>query len=121
MLSQRRMHAATMAPVTSAFLAGLMGLFIVTGSAAGDRLRLLGRHRRRRRLAVRDLVLVGFLVHLVLCEGDLVLLLQNLRLVLEDALQHVVRHQFLVARRSEERRVGKECVSTCRSRWSPYH
>ena len=27
--------------------------------------------------------------------------------------------QILV--RSEERRVGKECVSTCRSRWSPYH
>src|SRR3546814_12264201 len=27
----------------------------------------------------------------------------------------------LVPRRSEERRVGKECVSACRSRWSPYH
>src|SRR3546814_2698346 len=26
-----------------------------------------------------------------------------------------------VGGRSEERRVGKECVSTCRSRWSPYH
>src|SRR3546814_20841550 len=26
-----------------------------------------------------------------------------------------------VIERSEERRVGKECVSTCRSRWSPYH
>src|SRR3546814_19319516 len=26
-----------------------------------------------------------------------------------------------VVNRSEERRVGKECVSTCRSRWSPYH
>src|SRR3546814_11589336 len=25
------------------------------------------------------------------------------------------------SRGSEERRVGKECVSTCRSRWSPYH
>src|SRR3546814_13042317 len=25
------------------------------------------------------------------------------------------------AGRSEERRVGKECVRTCRSRWSPYH
>src|SRR3546814_1285107 len=25
------------------------------------------------------------------------------------------------ARRPEERRVGKECVSTCRSRWSPFH
>src|SRR3546814_18831548 len=24
-------------------------------------------------------------------------------------------------KRSEERRVGKECVSTCRARWSPYH
>src|SRR3546814_7921777 len=26
-----------------------------------------------------------------------------------------------LCKRSEERRVGKECVSTCRSRWSPYH
>src|SRR3546814_4244109 len=26
-----------------------------------------------------------------------------------------------LVQRSEERRVGKECVSTCRSRWSPYH
>src|SRR3546814_8226257 len=29
--------------------------------------------------------------------------------------------QWDAADRSEERRVGKECVSTCRSRWSPYH
>src|SRR3546814_13004524 len=29
--------------------------------------------------------------------------------------------QRALKRRSEERRVGKECVSTCRSRWSPYH
>src|SRR3546814_16698798 len=29
--------------------------------------------------------------------------------------------QGLQGVRSEERRVGKECVSTCRSRWSPYH
>src|SRR3546814_15104065 len=31
------------------------------------------------------------------------------------------RNRVLVGSRSEERRVGKECVSTCRSRWSPYH
>src|SRR3546814_7003446 len=32
------------------------------------------------------------------------------------------RHALRVlGHRSEERRVGKECVSTCRSRWSPYH
>src|SRR3546814_14881244 len=28
---------------------------------------------------------------------------------------------YVVRKRSEERRVGKECVSTCRSRWSPSH
>src|SRR3546814_10240904 len=28
---------------------------------------------------------------------------------------------YVLVGRSEERRVGKECVSTCRSRWSPYH
>src|SRR3546814_5570904 len=31
------------------------------------------------------------------------------------------RDTALTQLRSEERRVGKECVSTCRSRWSPYH
>src|SRR3546814_15054072 len=31
------------------------------------------------------------------------------------------RHAHLAPLRSAERRVGKECVSTCRSRWSPYH
>src|SRR3546814_5722267 len=44
---------------------------------------------------------------------------------LENTLRqyHIVRERTgLVANfRSEERRVGKECVSTCRSRWSPYH
>src|SRR3546814_14430094 len=43
---------------------------------------------------------------------------------------HDFQHEHVVARhhpridnaaRSEERRVGKECVSTCKSRWSPYH
>src|SRR3546814_15895071 len=31
------------------------------------------------------------------------------------------RSELRMPLRSEERRVGKECVSTCRSRWSPYH
>src|SRR3546814_1819637 len=50
-----------------------------------------------------------------------------------DELQRLDRHNIPLAQaardfrggddgaRSEERRVGKECVSTCRSRWSPYH
>src|SRR3546814_5701279 len=35
--------------------------------------------------------------------------------------RHQDRHGEAPGPRSEERRVGKECVSTCRSRWSPYH
>src|SRR3546814_13089317 len=38
-----------------------------------------------------------------------------------DLLQTAVATGTGRAARSEERRVGKECVSTCRSRWSPYH
>src|SRR3546814_14837947 len=34
---------------------------------------------------------------------------------------HIARHFLVIQARSEERRVGKECVSPCRSRWSPYH
>src|SRR3546814_3149524 len=37
------------------------------------------------------------------------------------ALSEIVAKSQGAEGRSEERRVGKECVSTCRSRWSPYH
>src|SRR3546814_13761716 len=50
----------------------------------------------------------------------------------KNAVQFIGRYEEVVAHaarsrgvdgvvRSEERRVGKECVSTCRSWWSPYH
>src|SRR3546814_11313842 len=32
-----------------------------------------------------------------------------------------VASELVASMRSEERRVGKACVSTCRARWSPYH
>ena len=37
----------------------------------------------------------------------------------EETFAHVARYTSI--RRSEERRVGKECFVPCRSRWSPYH
>src|SRR3546814_13193339 len=40
---------------------------------------------------------------------------------LDVAVDRAVVDIDVVLIRSEERRVGKECVSTCRSRWSPYH
>ena len=33
----------------------------------------------------------------------------------------VLRGPHIDKKRSEERRVGKECMPVCRSRWSPYH
>src|SRR3546814_17586775 len=41
--------------------------------------------------------------------------------VLSDVRDRYIVRERRGHRRSEERRVGKECVSTCRSRWSPYH
>src|SRR3546814_19607312 len=38
-----------------------------------------------------------------------------------DVVGRVMVERSTTDARSEERRVGKECVSTCRSRWSPYH
>src|SRR3546814_19661449 len=42
---------------------------------------------------------------------------------IDDAVEFgaYLRREGIMLRRSEERRVGKECVSTCRSRWSPEH
>src|SRR3546814_18848883 len=38
-----------------------------------------------------------------------------------EQLRDTLTGEDVTALRSEERRVGKECVSTCRSRWSPSH
>src|SRR3546814_17591245 len=38
-----------------------------------------------------------------------------------SSLPAIRRPRLSTVNRSEERRVGKECVSTCSSRWSPYH
>ena len=59
MLSMRRVHAATMAPVTAAFLAGITGLFVITGSAGGDRRLVLAGFRPREVLAGRLGVIAG--------------------------------------------------------------
>src|SRR3546814_9420728 len=70
------------------------------------------------------------------CSSDLRTLSQAQRLVaiafdgiglplgrIADKMMRLTLHRTKARHlpRSEERRVGKECVSTCRSRWSPYH
>src|SRR3546814_17049325 len=57
-----------------------------------------------------------FLVNGVMLQGEIAAFdLFCMLLERDGMIQLVYKH------RSEERRVGKECVSTCRSRWSPYH
>src|SRR3546814_17158204 len=59
-----------------------------------------------------------FAIHGSVCVTDLLLPMQCSR-DRPSSSRH--RRETSKNRRSEERRVGKECVSTCRSRWSQYH
>src|SRR3546814_20282293 len=45
----------------------------------------------------------------------------GLALLRLEIVERAAREGGILRARSEERRVGKECVSTCRSRWSPFH
>src|SRR3546814_19908292 len=60
-------------------------------------------------------------VLMLLAEGAGAAVLPDDRRVNRLAGCTVPQHGGLALVRSEERSVGKECVSTCRSRWSPYH
>src|SRR3546814_16108670 len=75
---------------------------------AGEELQALGKAAEHREGA-RDILVIldPESAHIVVLGAHLV--------IFEE---HAI---FALGHRSEERRVGKECVSTCRSRWSPYH
>ena len=45
----------------------------------------------------------------------------NVGLVAHDGKKNLMQNLCIAYQRSEERRVGKECLRLCRSRWSPYH
>src|SRR3546814_20342925 len=60
-------------------------------------------------------------IDLILVENAGFFVLLEYRSITIDAPDPHFRVLFFQETRSEERRVGKECVSTCRSGWSPYH
>src|SRR3546814_13243199 len=73
------------------------------------------------RAAVRHDETVPSEQHAGLPGGDLAIVLADQPRTLRNE-QNAARGAVKdIGHRSEERRVGKECVSTCRSRWSPYH
>src|SRR3546814_15120372 len=70
-------------------------------------------------LYVADLVMTVLIAAYVLYQG-FSLLPKTIKLLMGAVPDDVEFHEIVEAlRRSEERRVGKECVSTCRSWWSP--
>src|SRR3546814_19981081 len=86
---------------------------------------MYGQAYRRKRLSRTDWMVIGiywlivlpliYLTNIHVYELATVLKAMAFTFILDSALVLTVLY------RSEERRVGKECVSTCRSRWSPYH
>src|SRR3546814_15034011 len=60
-------------------------------------------------------------IQLELASGKAVNLSRQEGLIRTEGIELINKKDVLTYQRSEERRVGKECVSTCRSRWSPYH
>src|SRR3546814_15328501 len=69
------------------------------------------------RLAMLDVLEAEINPLLVLPKGEGVAALDALLIKLDTNTDAPIKRRD----RSEERRVGKECVSTCRSRWSPYN
>src|SRR3546814_11716182 len=99
-------------------------------SGRADTMQLAARERRLEHVAGvhRAFLLAGAdqRVDLVDEQDHLAVLLgqigeQGFQTLLELAAEFGTGDQRAEVERSEERRVGKECVSTCRSRWSPYH
>src|SRR3546814_20759223 len=65
----------------------------------------------------QDLLIRNATVHTATSSGTL----QGADVLVRDGRIAAVGPDLSAGNRSEERRVGKECVSTCRSRWSTYH
>src|SRR3546814_2357356 len=82
--------------------------------AVEQRLRHPQRVRRGREHHIRQVVVD---LEVVILEAVVLLRIEHL----EQCRRRVAAVVLAELVRSEERRVGKECVSTCRSRWSPYH
>ena len=55
--------------------------------------------------------------------ADIPFAINNIRTAAPKVIEYVKENKedLKVQARSEERRVGKECLRLCRSRWSPYH
>src|SRR3546814_12027242 len=87
----------------------------------GNDMRVSQRIAQQRGEDLASLALINELIIRRMRAGVLVVDETNHVRVINEAAWLVLGKPAPEQRRSEERRVGQECVSTCRSRWSPYH
>src|SRR3546814_12626197 len=80
---------------------------------------------RRRLLYVLVAFGISFGIAFAFAQPLLGYIIRPIRIIAPTVQTNIPVNNYVVLQdiqfRSEERRVGKECVSTCRSRWSPYH
>src|SRR3546814_11117845 len=111
-LIQDRTQGSPVMNMTHELLANVLGVQRTTVTAAAMELQQEGLIAYRRG---RIMILDRAGLELSACECY-----SAIRSNFDRLLPHV-NNSAVGRQRSEERRVGKECVSTCRSRWSPYH
>ena len=70
---------------------------------------------------VQILLAAAFLAHGLMLLSPPASLIEAMNATMSTSLRLFIGVAEVLAARSEERRVGKECQSVCRSRWSPYH
>src|SRR3546814_13871537 len=91
---------------------GLILMVGATGSGKSTTLAAMINHRNEHQSG-----------HILTIEDPIEFIHPNQRSIINqrEVGQDTVSYERALKSRSEERRVGNECVSTCRSRWSPYH
>src|SRR3546814_15029875 len=101
---------------------------IFPGGGLGTRFLPATKSMPKEMLTVVDKPLIQYAVDEARDAGieELIFITGRGKTAIEDHFDHAYELQDMLAargkeERSEERRVGKECVGTCRSRWSPYH
>ena len=97
---------------TARSMADIAGWEVTTGRA--------GRDRRDESLSRVDEAR-GPVAAILTTDVDNIALTHGVAHAIAIATRAVEARALVVVERSEERRVGKECASMCRSRWSPYH
>src|SRR3546814_11404162 len=108
----------TLLPYTTLFRSGLAGQVAQHLAAQAGARR--GKELRQRQVGILGLLREFVMLQVVGAIGDQVRAdCRAGQPLAEEIVDFAVRVER--AMRSEERRVGKECVSTCRSRWSPYN